>query len=149
MPDDDTTTRSDLPAISAVIDAVTKAVRGNDVEAFLAHCAPEIVIFDMSPPLQYRGAAALRKNWALALGSFEGPIEYEIEHLDIHVSGDIAFSRSLARFGGTTKDGRRLMSHLRLTFGFRKNAGRWVIIHEHMSVPIDRESGQGLLDLEN
>ena len=149
MSDDDTTTRSDLPAISAVLDAVTKAIRGNDVEGFLAHCAPEVVIFDMSPPLQYRGAAALRRNWALALAPFEGPIEYELEHLDIDVSGDIAFSRSLARFGGTTKDGRRLMSRLRLTFGFRKNAGRWAIVHEHMSVPIDRETGQGLLNLES
>jgi len=88
MPEEDTTMRSDLPAISAVLDAVTKAVRNNDVDAFLVHCAPDVVFFDMSPPLQYQGQAALRRNWALALGSFEGPIEYELDHLDIAVSGD-------------------------------------------------------------
>ena len=149
MPEEDTTTRSDLPAISAVLDAVTKAVRNNDVDAFLFHCAPDVVFFDMSPPLQYQGQAALRRNWALALGSFEGPIDYELDHLDIAVSGDIAFSRSLARFGGMTKDGKHVMNRLRLTFGFRKKDGRWAIIHEHMSVPIDMESGQPQFQLES
>ena len=142
------TTRSDLPAISAVVDAITKAVRTNDVEAFLVHCAPDAVFFDMSAPIQYQGPAALRRNWALALGSFEGPIEYELDHLDINVSGDIAFSRSLARFGGTTKDGRRVTNRLRLTFGFRKKDGRWAVIHEHMSVPVDMATGQAQFQLE-
>jgi uncharacterized protein (TIGR02246 family) len=142
------TTRSDLPAISAVVDAITKAVRTNDVAAFLVHCAPDVVFFDMSPPLQYEGPADLRRHWARSLGSFEGPIEYELDHLDIQVSGDLAFSRSLARFGGTTKDGRRVMNRLRVTFGFRKREGRWAIIHEHMSVPIDMESGKAQLQLE-
>ena len=147
MPEEDTT-RSDLPAISAVVDAVTKAVRNNDVEAFLVHCAPDVVFFDVAPPLQYRGADALRRNWALALGSFEGPIEYELDHIDIYVSGDVALCRSLARFGGTTKDGRHVVNRLRLTFGFRKTEGRWAIIHEHMSVPIDMASGQAQFQLE-
>jgi ketosteroid isomerase-like protein len=142
------TTRSDLPAIGAVIDAIMKAVRTNDVEAFLRHCAPEMVVFDMLPPLQQKGWDAFRGSWGLALASFEGPIEYEVDHLDIHVSGDVAFSRSLAHFGGTTKEGNHVMNHLRTTIGFRKVGGAWKVLHQHVSVPFDMSNGRALLNLD-
>jgi ketosteroid isomerase-like protein len=131
-----------------VIDAIMKAVRTNDVEAFLRHCARDLVVFDMVPPLEQNGAEAVRRSWAISLGSFEGPIEYEVDHLDICMSGDIAFSRSLAQFGGTTKEGTHVMNRLRTTFGFRKIAGQWKVIHEHISVPFDMKSGRALLALE-
>ena len=142
------TTRSDLPAIRAVIDAIMKAVRTNDVEAFLRHCASDLVVFDMIPPLEKKGTEALRHSWAIAMGSLEGPIEYEIDHLDIAIGGDIALSRSLAHYGGTTKDGRRILNHLRSTLGFRKIGGQWKLIHQHVSVPFDMSNGQALLNLE-
>ncbi len=147
MPEEDTT-RSDLPAIRAVIDAMMKAVRTNDVEAFLRHCAPDIVVFDMLAPLQQKGWEALRRSWGIALQGFEGPIEYEIDHLDIAMSGDIAMSRSLAHFGGTTKEGTRVANHLRSTLGFRKIGGEWKLVHQHVSVPFDMTSGRALLNLE-
>jgi ketosteroid isomerase-like protein len=148
MPEE-ATTRSDLPAIRAVIDAIIKAVRTNDVEGFLRQCAPEIVVFDLLPPLEQKGWDAVRHSWHLAMGSFEGPIEYDVDHLDISVSGDIAVSRSLAQFGGTTKDGARIMNRLRSTLGFRKIGGQWKVIHEHVSVPFDMKTGQALLELES
>jgi uncharacterized protein (TIGR02246 family) len=147
MPEEQTT-RSDLPAIRAVIDAIAKAVRTNDVGAFLAHAAPDIVVFDLIPPLEHKGEEAVRRSWSFALGSFEGPIEYEVDHLDISISGDIAFSRSLAHYGGTTKEGTRITNHLRSTLGFRKIEGQWKVIHEHLSVPFDMKSGRALLELE-
>ena len=147
MPEQDTT-RSDLPAIRALIDAIMKAVRTNDVDAFLRLCAPDIVVFDMLPPLEQKGPQAIRQSWGIALGSFEGPIEYEVDHLDISISGDIAFSRSLVHYGGTTKEGTRITNHLRSTLGFRKVEGQWKVIHEHLSVPFDMKSGRALLELD-
>jgi uncharacterized protein (TIGR02246 family) len=147
MPEE-ATTRSDLPAIRAVIDAITKAVRTNDVETFLSHCAPDIVVFDLPAPLEQKGLEAIRRGWGIALGSFEGPIEYEVDHLDVQVSGDVAWSRSLAHFGGTSKEGKHFIHRLRSTLGFRKIGGRWKIVHQHVSVPFDMENGQALLQLD-
>jgi uncharacterized protein (TIGR02246 family) len=147
MPEQDTT-RSELPAIRAVIDAIMKAVRTGDVESYLRHAAPDLVVFDLVPPLEQKGADAFRRSWAIALGSFEGPIEYEIDHLDISMSGDMAFSRSLVHFGGTTKEGTRVINHLRSTIVFRKIEGEWKVIHSHVSVPFDMRNGKALLQLE-
>jgi uncharacterized protein (TIGR02246 family) len=147
MPEQETT-RSDLPAIRAVIDVIIKAIRNNDVDLFLAHCAPEVVVFDLVPPLEQRGLEAVRAAWILSMGSFEGPIDYEIDRLDVQVSGDVAFSRCLAQFVAMTKEGRRVASHVRSTLGFRKVSGHWKIVHEHLSVPFDAQ-GQGLFQLES
>jgi uncharacterized protein (TIGR02246 family) len=135
-------------AIRTVIDAITKAVRAKDVEAMLAQCAPDIVTFDMVPPLKHQGSQAIRGLWARTLAAFDPPLEYEVHDLDISVDGDIAFARCLNRFGGTKKDGRRVLNSLRSTFGLRKIDGQWKVVHEHVSVPFDMETGKAMLDLK-
>jgi uncharacterized protein (TIGR02246 family) len=135
-------------AIRTVIDAITKAVRAKDVEAMLAQCAPDIVTFDMVPPLKHQGSQAIRGLWARTLAAFDPPLEYEVHDLDISVDGDIAFARCLNRFGGTKKDGRRVLNSLRSTFGLRKIDGQWKVVHEHVSVPFDMETGKAMLELK-
>jgi uncharacterized protein (TIGR02246 family) len=147
MPQEDTT-RSDEPAILAVIDAIAKAVRCNDIDALLAHFAPEIVVFDMMAPLEHKGTDALRQSWSMVLEPFEGPVDYDVDHLGILVGGDIAWSRGLSVFSGTTKAGHKVVHRLRMTLGFRKIAGSWKVIHQHVSAPFDMQSGRALLDLE-
>ncbi|MEA3153239.1 MAG: hypothetical protein QOK44_828 [Betaproteobacteria bacterium] len=135
-------------AIRTVIDAITKAVRAKDVEAMLAQCAPDIVTFDMVPPLRHQGSQAIRGLWARTLAAFDPPLEYEVHDLDISVDGDVAFARCLNRFGGTKKDGRRVLNSLRSTFGLRKIDGQWKVVHEHVSVPFDMETGKAMLELK-
>lgn len=147
MPEEETT-RSNLPAIRAVIDVIVKAIRTNDVELFLSLCAPEVVVFDLIPPLEQRGLEAVRKAWNLSMGGFEGAIDYEVDRLDVQTGGDIAFSRCLAQFSATTKEGARVQSHVRSTLGFRRVNGNWKIVHEHLSVPFDA-NGQGMFQLES
>lgn len=109
------------------------------IDAMLAHCADDIVVFDMVPPLSHEGADAVRKIWETTLGAFEPPIDYEIHHLAIEASGDVAFARSLNRFRN---------NWVRATLGLRKIGGQWKLAHQHVSVPFDMERGKALLDLE-
>jgi ketosteroid isomerase-like protein len=41
------------------------------------------------------------------MAALEGPAEHEVQQLDVIAGGDVAFSRALTRFRGTTKDGTR------------------------------------------
>jgi uncharacterized protein (TIGR02246 family) len=141
-------TSADETAVRSVIDAITNAVRAKDVEAMLAHCAPDIATFDMVPPLKHEGAEAIRRLWATTLATFDPPLEYDVHHLELMVGGDLAISRSLNRFGGTGTDGTRNVSWLCSTLGLRKLDGRWKVVHEHVSVPFDMETGRAMLDLK-
>src|SRR6476661_8523538 len=127
---------ADEAAIRTLLEAIASAVRARDVEAFLKLCAPDVVIFDLVPPLAHRGADAARESWKTAVGAFSGPAEYESLQLEIAVSGDVAFACSLNRFGGTT-NGKRTVSVLRTTLGLRRIDGRWKVAHEHVSAPFD------------
>jgi ketosteroid isomerase-like protein len=96
MPAEHTNAASEAQ-IRAVIDDWADALRAKDVGGVMSHYAVDIVSFDLAPPLQYVGAAALRKSLAEWFSRWHGPIGYEIRDLSITASEDAAFSHSLHR----------------------------------------------------
>ena len=48
---------------------------------------------------------------------------------------EVAFSTSLNRIGGAKKGGEHTNIWVRVTVGFRKIEGRWLVTHEHVSTP--------------
>jgi ketosteroid isomerase-like protein len=138
----------DEAEIRGILDAVAEAVRSKNVEGILAHCAADLVTFDLVPPIQHKGADAVRRVWADALAAFWPPLEYDVQHLAIEIGDGVAFSRSLNKFGGTRLNGERAHQWLRSTFAYRKISGRWKIVHQHVSVPFDMTTGKALLGLE-
>jgi len=130
------------------IDKAVEAVRAMDLEGVMSMYAPDIVDFDIVLPLQHVGAEAKRKNWVDAFATYQPPLGYEIRDLTITVGDNVAFGYSLNRVSGTLKNGQRSDVWLRWTACFRKIDGNWLIAHDHVSVPLDPESGRALLDLE-
>jgi ketosteroid isomerase-like protein len=110
--------------------------------------APEIVSFDIEPPLQHEGAEAKRKNWATVFSMYQRPLDYEIRDLAIAVGDDVAFGHGFIRISGTLKTGNKTERWLRSTTCFRKIADNWLIAHDHVSVLLDLGSGRALLNLE-
>jgi uncharacterized protein (TIGR02246 family) len=134
--------------IRQLIDGFQRAIRAKDLGGVLSVYAPDIVSFDLVPPMQHVGIAAYRRPWEETFASFEGPIGYEVSDLHITATDEVAFSHSLNRMRGTTKDGQRISVWVRWTACFRRLDGRWLVTHEQVSVPIDMDSGRALLDLE-
>jgi uncharacterized protein (TIGR02246 family) len=139
---------SEETAVRQLIDDFQQAIRVKDLSGVLSVYAPDIVSFDLVPPMQYVGIAAYRRPWEETLASFEGPIGYEVSDLHITATDEVAFSHSLNQMSGTTKKGQTTSMWVRWTACFRKLDGRWLVTHEQVSVPIDMESGGALLDLE-
>ena len=78
-------TRTNAEAeIKRVIEDGVKAIRDKNIEGIMALYAPEVVSFDIVPPLQYVGAKAFRKAWEAVFSSFQGPIGYDIHDLAEH-----------------------------------------------------------------
>lgn len=130
------------------IDKLVEAIRAMDLEGVMSIYAPDIVSFDIEPPLQSVGAEAKRRNWAKVFATFQRPLGYEIRDLTITVGDDVAFGHSFNRIRGTLKNGNRGGFWLRSTTCFRKIDGEWLIVHDQVSVPLDLKSGGGLTNLE-
>ena len=134
--------------VRAVVDRIAAAIRDKDVDAVMAHYAPDIVAFDLPPPLQYRGAAMIRKRLSQWLCSFQGEIGFDMRDVAITAGDDVAFCHSLNRVSGTTRDGVAVDMWWRATNGFRRIPGGWVVTHGHSSEPFDMTSGKARTDLQ-
>ena len=134
--------------VSALIDDRIEAVRTKDVNASISTLVPDILAFDVVNPLQQVGSDASKKRAQEWFSSFQGPIGYEIRDLSITAGNDIAFSHGLSHVSATRTDGGELDMWWRTTICFLKIGGKWMVTHEHNSVPFDVESGKASLDLK-
>jgi len=119
------------------MDASGQALRAKDINALMEHYAPEIVTFDVRPPLQIEGVDAYRKNFEAWFASVQGPIDYEISNLRITMSDDVAFSHYLVHVKSTKTTGEKADYWVRVTSGFQKMNGQWMVTHEHVSLPFE------------
>ena len=127
--------KTDEAEIRRMTDAWIKGLHDKDVDAVMAHAAPDILSFDLAPPLLSRGATRYRKNLEAWFPTWDGPIAMEPRELEITAGDDVAFSTCLNRIGGAKKDGERPSIWVRVTACFRKIDGRWKVAHEHVSTP--------------
>jgi ketosteroid isomerase-like protein len=91
--------------VRSVIDGWAKAIRAKDTDAVVSACAADIVSFDLDPPLERKGADALRKSLEAWFPTFRGPVGYEIRGLCFTAGDEVAFCRSLNRISGARTDG--------------------------------------------
>jgi ketosteroid isomerase-like protein len=143
-----TTAAGEDARIRERLDSLAQALRAKDVDALMAHYAPDTVTFDVGTPLQIAGADAYRRNFAAWFASVRGPLGFEMRDLHVSVGDDIGFCHYLGHVSGTRTTGEKTDYWVRVTSGLRKMKGRWLIIHEHVSVPIHMETMQGALDLQ-
>jgi uncharacterized protein (TIGR02246 family) len=139
---------NDEAEIKRVIEGWVETLRARDIDGVMSIYAPDLVSFDITPPLHCMGADAYRKRWEEAFSSFPGPIDYEIADLDITVGDDVAFTHSLNRLSGTMTTGQKIGHWLRWTACWRSINGKWLIVHMQASVPVDLEHGKAVLDLK-
>ncbi len=122
--------------IRELIERWAAAVHAGDLDTVLADHSGDIVMFDVPPPQQgVRGIEAYRDTWP---GFFEWQAQggtFEIVELDVTAGEDVAFAWALLRCDTAEDHATHPERRLRITFGLRKENGRWVVAHEHHSFP--------------
>ncbi|WP_062987510.1 YybH family protein [Nocardia anaemiae] len=137
----------DEAEIARHVDKIVAGIREKDLEALRQLYTADVVSFDVEPPLQHVGIAAKLENWAKVFMVFED-VSYEVRDLTLTVGDDVAFGHGFGRLSGTLKNGTATSGMwVRVTFGFRKVDGNWVITHDQVSVPFDISTGRGVADL--
>ena len=134
--------------IRTIIDERIKAVCDRDINTLLSNHAPNILSFDVINPLQYIGANTVRERAEKWVSSYQGLIGYEVRDLSITTGETVAFCHYLYCVSGTLIDGGKVQMWVRTTVCLRKIDGKWMIVHEHQSVPFDPETGKASLDLK-
>ena len=135
---------NDQAQIRALEDRFAKAFREKNLSAIMSVYVPDesLLVFDVVPPRQYKGAKAYQKDWEEFLAMFDGPITFELSDLQIVTGGSVAFSHSIQHVAGKMKDGSAMDFTVRVTDGYRKVNGQWLVAHEHVSAPVDLTTGK-------
>jgi uncharacterized protein (TIGR02246 family) len=136
--------------IKALYDNAAKAFEARDIDGIMALYAPgdKLIAYDIVAPLQYKGKDAYRKDYLEFLSQYEGPIHLEYRDMRILSSGDLGIIHAVERLSGKLKNGQPSDLWLRATSAVQKIDGKWLIVHDHISVPIDFDSGKAVLDLK-
>jgi ketosteroid isomerase-like protein len=141
-----TRTPYDRPALLGVegelyerIYNLAEAIRHKKIEDVMAHYAPDVLVFDLKPPLEVRGVAAYRKKFEKWFASMSGRIAYEMSNVHVSADDTHAFSYCLIHVTGARTGGGRADYWVRVTSAWRKVRGEWVVAHEHISMPLTRQ----------
>jgi uncharacterized protein (TIGR02246 family) len=135
--DENRTGSGEEAAIREIVEDWASAVRKRDLPAVLRNHATDILMFDVPPPFQSKGIEAYRKTWDLFFSWAPDPAVFDIKEMHITAGSDVAFVTAAMRCATRGAGGEDVELDFRLTIGLRKVDGKWVIVHEHHSVPAD------------
>jgi ketosteroid isomerase-like protein len=127
----------------ALLNNRDEASRARDIDRLMSLYSPNIVYFDCVPPIQgFIGADAVRRNFLRWFNEYQGDIGLETHQLKIAISGDVAFAHMLhldkgnANMAGGQKRPEFLV---RSSVCCQRSNNRWLIMHEHISIPVKPE----------
>jgi uncharacterized protein (TIGR02246 family) len=126
---------SDEAAIRNLVESWARAVRAKDLKGILANHSPDMLMFDVPPPLQFKGIKAYTQTWDRFFSWSQDSGVFDITEMNITAGDDVAFVAALMRCAGTETNGEKIELEFRLTIGLRKIGGKWTVMHEHHSIP--------------
>jgi uncharacterized protein (TIGR02246 family) len=128
---------TDDDLIRELIERWARAVHAGDLDGVLADHAADIVMFDVPPPDDgVRGIDAYRDCWPPFFEWQRQGAVFDLVEVDVVAGADVAYAHALLRCGTPEELAKDPDRRLRLTLGLRREAGRWVVAHEHHSFPL-------------
>jgi uncharacterized protein (TIGR02246 family) len=126
---------TDEAEIRSLIEQWAKAVREENRAAIRADHDPDILMFDVPPPLLSRGLDAYMATWETFFSSSEKPVAFAFHEVQVTCGQDVAFATAVGQCVNIDANGNREPLEFRLTMGLRKIDNRWRVMHEHHSLP--------------
>jgi uncharacterized protein (TIGR02246 family) len=134
---------SDKAQIAALEKRFAAAVNAKNVSKIMAvYARSGLFVYDATPPREYVGWEAYKKDWEdFFKEGFPGALKFSVSDLAITADGNMAYSHSTQTIDAPGNAIPKLV--VRVTDVYRKTAGGWQIVHEHVSVPVDLSTGKG------
>ncbi len=129
--------RDDQQLILAVLRDQEAATARGDAAGAVAPLSDYAVVYDLPPPLEYRGTAARDtvglEQW---FATWRDGVTVELTNPTVLVEGDLAVVFGLSRMRGTKTDSGHVDIWNRRTTVLQRRDGVWRIVHDHSSYPM-------------
>jgi ketosteroid isomerase-like protein len=130
---------ADRAAIEALQKTYNEGFNARDVDKIMSCYAPgkRLFVFDVAPPRAHTSWESFKKDWEEVFAAFPGPLTNVISDMTINVVGPVAWGHTIESGEFTGKDGKKVKLVVRTTDIYRKIKGKWLIVEEHNSLPVD------------
>ncbi|GAA1882636.1 nuclear transport factor 2 family protein [Paeniglutamicibacter psychrophenolicus] len=129
-----------------VLGAYSAAVNGKNLMDFTDLYAQDVHVYDAWGKFEYVGAEAwqaMAADWFGSLGN--ETVRVDFAGVRVLAGENVAMLSAAASFSAFSADGRKLRSLTnRMTMGLELRDSKWLIVHEHSSLPVDMETGRGI-----
>ncbi|MER7501766.1 nuclear transport factor 2 family protein [Nonomuraea pusilla] len=129
--------------VRAVFRTWSEGTAAKDLDGMMAAIAPDVVSYEQDPPLRHTGVEAVRRLCARHLeAAGEALVTLDVPDLTVVARDDVAVAWGLDRVEVVPPDGEPVVHWSRGTRVFQRRDGAWLMIHQHLSVPHDPETGE-------
>jgi ketosteroid isomerase-like protein len=136
----------DRPAdVEAIKRIEGKLATLDTMKELIQYYAPDAIVYDMYAPGRYKGTKQIYDNFETQFAAGAG-FKSEIRDINVLAHGSLACAAMQEKFDYHMKDGSSGTLTVRQIDAFRKSGGRWRIIQQHISFPMDEKTGMGLLN---
>lgn len=119
-----------------------------DLNASMEPIDATIVSYEHSVPLQYTSVDDIREECRRGFELAGDDFMWTVPDLQVVVDGDLAVAWGLNRMTDHLPDGSESATWSRGTRVFRRVEDRWTMVHQHVSFPIDPDTGIAATGLE-
>ncbi|ATO19674.1 hypothetical protein BS636_08415 [Acinetobacter sp. LoGeW2-3] len=121
-----------------------------DIQTALKLCAPDVRFFDLST--EVHGLEAYEQKWNLYKPYMLHGVTIQRHDVTIHVEPNLAFIHGYVKL--TPENAEKIqwlpsVKWCRTSLCLRKEQGQWKMVHQHISVPVEIQTGSmQVLDLD-
>lgn len=123
------------------------AAAAKDLDGSMAPISPEIVSYEHTAPLQVTDLAGVREECRRGFELASDDFSWTVPDLRVLVGDDLAVAWGLNRMASRRPDGSEDVTWSRGTRVFRRVGGRWQMVHQHVSFPLDPATGRAATEL--
>jgi len=134
-------------AIRRLHDEWFDASAAKDLDRSMAPIAASVVSYEHSSPLQFDDIALIREECRRGFELAGADFRWTVPEMNVVVDGDLAVTWGLNRMSDQRPDGTEDVTWSRGTRVFQRSGGRWLMIHQHVSFPIDPTTGLAATEL--
>ena len=137
----------DEQEIRRLLDAISKAYEQRDPIGAMSPFVKDdsLVLFDLPPPLSVLGYAGTLITTKKMIDATVGPVLVEFTNIHIVVDHNHAYGYYFAHLAATMQDGTHFDMASRQTDIFQRINGKWLIVHEHNSLPVDMGTAKAMM----
>ncbi|WP_313802416.1 YybH family protein [Sphingobium sp.] len=99
------------------------------------YLSPDMILFDVLEPGVFAGEAAIRRADDIASEYPGGKVAFG--DMKVHARGDMGYAAYIQQFTGKDAAGRPFSMKILTTDTWEKTDGRWWIVHQQATVPMD------------